>query len=158
MTNDEAVDILAFLCAGFPNMTLEPKSAEVWVKLMAELDDAEQASLVAIDYARKADRFPSFSDFRRTYLTFLKLKDSGQVVKRMELAAGPKLQEPDWVRMWRHLREYGVFKAFHPSQEAAYRALGYEWPPEEGVVTTEELQQWLIENPPGQKRKSSLPL
>lgn len=157
MTKDEAIDILAFLCAGFPNMTLEPKSAEVWVKLMSELDDAEQASLVAIDYARKSDRFPSFSDFRRTYLTFLKHRDSGQVVKRMELEAGPKLQEPDWIRMWRYLREHGVFKAMAP-QEPAFLALGYKWPPEEGVVTTEELQQWLIDNPPGRKRKSSLPL
>lgn len=157
MTNDEAVDILAFLCAGFPNMTLEPKSAEVWVKLMAELDDAEQASLVAIDYARKADRFPSFSDFRRTYLTFLKHRDSGQVVKRMELSAGPKISEPEWVRMWRHLREHGVFTPF-TWQEPAYRALGYEWP-EEGVITAEELQAWVTENPPGVKQKPShLPL
>lgn len=143
MEKKDAAQIVAFLIAAFPGVTLEEASVEIWVQLVAELHDAESASKTALDYAKTGERFPTFPEFRRTYLRLKERTTDGVAVA--ELMSGPELDAPGWVRMYHAIRP-GDQRAF-PDQEVGYRSLRMEWPPEVGVIPKGEIDQWVAENP-----------
>lgn len=144
MEGRDAAQIVAWLVAAFPSVTLEEHSVELWVRLVGELKDAEAATKTALEYSRNGERFPTFPEFRRSYLRLKERTAEGVAVA--ELEAGSALECPGWVRMYDYLRKTGDLRAL-PDQEIGYRAGRMVWPPEEGVVPQEEVDQWVAEHP-----------
>ncbi len=140
----DAALIVAWLVAAFPNVALEEHSVDLWVRLVGSLKDTEAATKTALEYATNGEKFPTFPEFRRSYLRLKQRTTEGVAIADLE--AGPALECPGWVRMYDALRKAGDERAF-PEQQRGFVGLGYEWPPEAGVISDEEINQWLAENP-----------
>lgn len=100
MTAQQASEVVALLNAAFPSYTMEERSVEVWVALLSELHDVDAATRTVLGYARRGERFPTFSDFRRSYLREFGSNGTAAGRAAAALEAGPRLEVPESVRRW----------------------------------------------------------
>lgn len=135
MKPSEALEIVAFLNAGFPREALEGPSIQVYADEIAHFPDPRIGSEAALLTVRQGERFPTVAEFRGTYKS---LADA----KRADIPALPEPPRhtvvPEWVHVWwwarRQLGDERVFPqqdehGFAPGSMSlqAYDELAAEW-------------------------------
>lgn len=102
MTTAEAGQALAYLNAAFPRDALEPESAAVWVREIAELKNPEAALEAAKLIGRGSDRFPTIKEFRQAY------RQAADRMKPRELD-WQREEMPESVKAW--MADRGITRA-----------------------------------------------
>lgn len=134
MKPSEALEIVAFLNAGFPREALEGPSIQVYADEIAHLPDPRVGSEAALVTVRQGERFPTVAEFRGTYRS---LADA----KRADIPALPEPPRstivPEWAHVWWWMRRAKGDDRMLPQQDehgfapsvslAEYESLLAEW-------------------------------
>ncbi len=116
MTGEQASQVVAVLCAGFPNQALEEETLAFWISEIALLRDGGVALDAARKTAREQDRFPSLKDFRHTYRSIAE-------PERAQVRAIEEAQRPtrlvEWVYIYKWARAEGELRSLPQQMEWA---------------------------------------